>query len=908
MIAKVTITNPTISGVVSSQEEKEFNYELLLTTIYKGQDGKSAYQIALEHGFVGTEEEWIASNKLVYKIVTELPEVGDSSIFYLIKKGDSYEQYAYNNGEYILVGDTKVSLDDYYKKSETYSKSEAETLLSNKVDKVNGKRLSTNDYTTADKNKLANIQEFAEKNVQPNWEETDQTSDSFIRNKPILFSGDYNDLLNKPDLDKEISEEQLPIASESKKGIVQLATKEEVKNGVDTTKAITPSALKPIIDTLSAKEISGTDNKTYTFDVSSLGTIEEIKSKYTGLESLTKVIVATDGILVQVNNENYFRIKIDGNKIRIGGIANVAISDDSLQTNDKSLIGAINEIFTKILVGGAELTTVVYRLRNTTDDSHNVYSLEDPTFKNEGFMLYSDKDCTIPYGRIFSNMSGAIKIDADLSIVWALNGSEEYISDKRIATELAVYNAIKNNTSVSTPDWNQNDETATDYIKNRTHYETIAEHVGLTNDEYDAKLAEGKSFSLVKMHSITIENSQCTRINGNVQEGNGEEFDGLLKGIYWGFFNGTGYSSAETNSTLISPMIKINGKEVVLNWDRAYGDYYYSEATSFDGLDVVMYGIDKSYGINGKYIYANGFVLKDYNYAKKVNGETMPNASYGTSNYETFLIDKTIYGEAPYTIDFYFECESVVKKLDEKFLPDGIKPKHKTGDIVVCTDRAGDGVFKVIPWEEYEATPSSYPDAIGLVADPVKRTFLFCELLKKPFASIANIKKYLYGYTSLIDGQDTYKRISVGGNIDSSFPAFYELRCVSKTGTIFYQKQFDAYTPALFEWEKVFDTLCVAFYDDQENHTGAYGSMMDRLIALKNGTEPKENTFFYIDTKNSVNTVYYSQLSSVGLLGIMDNYPYNDIAPFITTGNVPGYDTLNYNVSPVFGLYSEDEE
>ena len=29
----------------------------------KGEDGKSAYQIAVEHGFVGTEEEWVTSLK-----------------------------------------------------------------------------------------------------------------------------------------------------------------------------------------------------------------------------------------------------------------------------------------------------------------------------------------------------------------------------------------------------------------------------------------------------------------------------------------------------------------------------------------------------------------------------------------------------------------------------------------------------------------------------------------------------------------------------------------------------------------------------------------------------------------------------------------------------------------------------
>ena len=34
------------------------------------------------------------------------------------------------------------------------------TLLANKVDKVSGKGLSTNDYTTTEKNKLAGIYQF----------------------------------------------------------------------------------------------------------------------------------------------------------------------------------------------------------------------------------------------------------------------------------------------------------------------------------------------------------------------------------------------------------------------------------------------------------------------------------------------------------------------------------------------------------------------------------------------------------------------------------------------------------------------------------------------------------------------------------------------------------------------------
>lgn len=56
--------------------------------------------------------------------------------------------------------------------------------ISGKVDKVTGKGLSTNDYTTADKNKLAGIAEGAQVNVQPNWSQTNTLADDYIKNKP----------------------------------------------------------------------------------------------------------------------------------------------------------------------------------------------------------------------------------------------------------------------------------------------------------------------------------------------------------------------------------------------------------------------------------------------------------------------------------------------------------------------------------------------------------------------------------------------------------------------------------------------------------------------------------------------------------------------------------------------------
>lgn len=93
----------------------------------------------------------------------------------------------------------------------TYAtKTELTNGLAGKVDTVSGKGLSTNDYTTTEKNKLAGIASGAEVNVQSDWSVTDSTSDAFIKNKPSLAtvatSGSYNDLSNKPTIPSAVTE------------------------------------------------------------------------------------------------------------------------------------------------------------------------------------------------------------------------------------------------------------------------------------------------------------------------------------------------------------------------------------------------------------------------------------------------------------------------------------------------------------------------------------------------------------------------------------------------------------------------------------------------------------------------------------------------------------------------------
>ena len=95
-------------------------------------------------------------DNLSNSIVNDLPssDISTSTIYLKPIGGSSpntYEEYIYINSKWEIIGTTKTDLSDYY------TKIQVDNLLNSKVDKVNGKGLSTNDYTTAEKTKLSNI-------------------------------------------------------------------------------------------------------------------------------------------------------------------------------------------------------------------------------------------------------------------------------------------------------------------------------------------------------------------------------------------------------------------------------------------------------------------------------------------------------------------------------------------------------------------------------------------------------------------------------------------------------------------------------------------------------------------------------------------------------------------------------
>lgn len=99
------------------------------------------------------------------QVVQQLPttDISTHTIYFVpaetSEENNVYDEFVYVNNSWELIGSTKVDLSNYY------TKSEANNLLDDKVDKVTGKGLSTEDFTTAEKTKLSGIEDGAEENV-----------------------------------------------------------------------------------------------------------------------------------------------------------------------------------------------------------------------------------------------------------------------------------------------------------------------------------------------------------------------------------------------------------------------------------------------------------------------------------------------------------------------------------------------------------------------------------------------------------------------------------------------------------------------------------------------------------------------------------------------------------------------
>src|SRR5690606_36393144 len=96
-----------------------------------------------------TKKEMALAQINQHKVVASLPDPLEANSIYYVRVGAGFDQYVTNGSGMIVAyqSNAKLELDD-------------------KVDKEEGKVLSSNDYTTAEKNKLASLENFDDSAIQ----------------------------------------------------------------------------------------------------------------------------------------------------------------------------------------------------------------------------------------------------------------------------------------------------------------------------------------------------------------------------------------------------------------------------------------------------------------------------------------------------------------------------------------------------------------------------------------------------------------------------------------------------------------------------------------------------------------------------------------------------------------------
>lgn len=132
-------------------------------------------------------EQWVtdaiadAGGKVL--VVTELPAKGNPNTIYMVpnessRANDVYDEYIWmvttekTGWEFLGNKHVEVGLTGYYNKTQVDkaikdSEARSTAAIALKVDKVDGKQLSTNDYTTAEKTKLSGIADNANNYTHP---------------------------------------------------------------------------------------------------------------------------------------------------------------------------------------------------------------------------------------------------------------------------------------------------------------------------------------------------------------------------------------------------------------------------------------------------------------------------------------------------------------------------------------------------------------------------------------------------------------------------------------------------------------------------------------------------------------------------------------------------------------------
>lgn len=386
---------------------------------------------------LGAEKETILTKDNIEAVLTGTITSHNHDDVYIKDAPSDSKQYVRYNGEWSSID---FSSANFATKEE----------LNTKVDKVEGKVLSTNDYTTEEKNKLAGIAAGAEVNVNADWNATE--GDALILNKPIIPSStseltNDSNYITSSEVDTKINSavaavykvrgsvdnyESLPISN---------VVVGDVYNLLDTGANYACISIDPII----------WDKLSETIDLSSYSTTEENDAKYqlkgdyiTSIpdEYVTDTELEAKGYATATSVEAALATKLDSSAytaansttsgymsskdyIKLSGIEEnadvniieaITVNGDAVSVTDKTAVIEVNETHGVLLDTIPTDTTLTYQEDNKTKSfTIGMSAIYPDNSSGDGYGMHFFKGTTSEgnaiWGKAVSDEKYALKSD-----------------------------------------------------------------------------------------------------------------------------------------------------------------------------------------------------------------------------------------------------------------------------------------------------------------------------------------------------------------------------------------------------------------------------------------------------------------------------------------------------------------
>ncbi|MGL5315915.1 MAG: hypothetical protein ACRC92_21850 [Peptostreptococcaceae bacterium] len=230
--ARVIIKTPSSRRIIANATIQDNVFRTIITPDMTLEVGEYKYQLRTESGsYKYTSPE--LNYKVERLVISEEDAVAGVSItgyvfptsdnFTYVTNENSYEKTLWVEFETLISASRLNKIEDeleklnIYKSQTNHTHNEYATTiaLANKVDVVAGKGLSTNDYTTVEKNKLATLQNYthplnheASMIVQTATNRFVSDAEKTIWNNKSNFDGNYNSLTGKPTIPTLVSQLQ----------------------------------------------------------------------------------------------------------------------------------------------------------------------------------------------------------------------------------------------------------------------------------------------------------------------------------------------------------------------------------------------------------------------------------------------------------------------------------------------------------------------------------------------------------------------------------------------------------------------------------------------------------------------------------------------------------------------------